>query len=295
MKSERRHELQHNALLDWLTETGETVKPHLSVILLGVVVALAAFFGYRWMSSQSANKEATAWDSVFLAMGHGDTAQLEQTIEDYPSTTAAEWAAVIAADLQLSSGCQDLFTTKATAGDQFQKAYEKYSDILRISRDPVIRERATYGLARTCEARAGTRQSKEDLEQARSEYEKVVTEWPKGAYAEASQARLNALSQASTLEFYDALAAWEPRPAVTPGGMDNLNIPFDQSGSGLNVGEKPKSYFGDIIDDSKEAPAESAPESDASSATESTDAPAMPEATGEAPAEKTDKAEGDSK
>ena len=281
MKSERRHELQHNALLDWLMQTGESIKPHVSAILLGIVVALVAFIGYRWMSTQSANKEATAWDSVFLAMGQGDTAALERTVEDFPSTTAAQWAAVVAADLQLSAGCQDLFTTKATAGDQFQKAYEKYSDILKIAREPVIRERATYGLARTCEARAGTRQSKEDLDQARAEYEKVVTQWPNGSYAKSAQARLNALSQTSTLEFYDALAAWEPRPAVTPGGMGDLNIPFNESGDGLKVGEKPESYFGDItdkIDDSVEPSAEDT----------STEAPAMPKATGDAPAEKTD-------
>jgi len=293
MKSERRHELQHNALLDWLTQTGETVKPHLTAILLGVVVALAAFLGYRWISTESANKEATAWDSVFMAMGQGDTARLDQTVEDYPSTTAAEWAAVVAADLQLSAGCQDLFTTKATAGDQFQKAYEKYTDVLRISREPVVRERATYGLARTCEARAGTRQSKEDLEQAREEYQKVVDQWPDGAYAKAAAARLNALSQPSTLEFYDALAAWEPRPAVTPGGMEGLNIPFNDSGKGLDVGEKPKDFFGDItdkIDDSMKAPVEDKTEGEGASESDSAEAPAMPAATGDAPVEKEGKA-----
>ena len=292
MKSERRHELQHNALLDWLAQTGESVKPHLNAILLGIIVALIAVIGYRWMSFQSSSKEAAAWDSVFLAAGRGDTAQLEQTVEDYPSTMAAEWAAVVAADLQLTSGCQDLFTTKATAGDQFQKAYEKYTDILRISRDSVIRERATYGLARTCEARAGTRQSKEDLDEARKNYEEIVTNWPNGAYAEAAQSRLNALSQPSTLQFYDALAAWQPRPAVTSGGAGDLNIPFDKSGEGLDVGKTPEKFFGDItdkIDESTKTPTEEAPKEGTESEAPSTDAPAMPEATGAAPAEKTEK------
>ena len=291
MKSERRHELQHNALLDWLMQTSETFKPHLSAVLLGVVIAAAAFLGYRWFSTQTASKEATAWDIVFVAMTQGDTAKLDQTVEDYPSTTAAQWAAVIAADLQLSAGCQDLFTTKATAGDQFQKAYDKYRDVLKISREPVIRERATYGLARTCEARAGTRQSKEDLEQARDYYQKLVDEWPEGAYTEAAQARLDALSQASTLEFYDALAKWEPRPAVTSGGVGDLNIPFDESGKGLNVGEKPKDFFGDItekIDESLEAPVEEENEVDSPGASDSTEAPAMPAATGDTPPEKED-------
>ncbi len=298
MKSERRHELQHNALLDWLMQKGESVKPHLNAILLGIVVALLAFVGYRWMSTQSADKAANAWDSVFMAMGQGDTAELDQTIDDYRGTVAAEWAAVVAADLQLSAGCQDLFTTKATAGDQFQKAMEKYTTILGYSKESVIRERATYGLARTYEAMAGTRQSKEDLDRARTEYEKVVSEWPDGAYTKAAGARLNALSQESTLEFYDALAAWEPRPAIAPGALDNLNIPFDQSGDGLDPGKQPESFFGDItdkIDDSTKAAAEGEPAADADAEPDSTEAPAMPEATGEAPAEKSDEAKEEAK
>jgi predicted negative regulator of RcsB-dependent stress response len=288
MKSERRHELQHNALLDWLMKTGETIKPQLNAILLGLVVVVLGVIGYRWMSAQSADKEATAWDSVFLAMGQGDTAQLDQAVEDYPRTTAAQWAAVVSGDLQLSAGCQDLFTTKATAADQFQKAQDKYKLVLENCREPVIRERATYGLARTYEAMAGTRQSQTDLDGAREKYQEVVDKWPNGAYAKAAQSRLNALSQTSTMEFYEALAAWEPRPAITsPEGLDGLNIPFDQSGGGLDVGEKPKSYFGDItdkIDETMEAPAEGEPAGDAAPAADSAEPPAMPEATGDKPA-----------
>jgi hypothetical protein len=134
---------------------------------------------------------------------------------------------------------------------------------------------------------AGTRQSKEDLDRAREQYKNVVEGWPKGAYVGAAQSRLNALAQTSTLEFYDALAAWEPRPAITaPTGLDNLNIPFDESGKSLEVGETPKDFFGDVKDkidgamkahSGIELPAESP---------EAVDAPAMPEATGEQPAEK---------
>jgi len=228
MKSERRHELQHNALLEWLTQTGQSVKPYLNVVLLVLVAVLLGLVGYKWMSTQSAGKEAKAWDSVFAAISKDDTAQLDQTIEDYPKTIAAQWAAIIAGDMQLASGCQDLFATKATAADQFQKAQDKYTFALEHASKSEIRERATYGLARTYEAMAGTRQSQADLERAKEEYQKIVENWPEGAFAKAAQARLDALSQASTLEFYDALAAWEPRSAITsPQGLDNLNIPFD--------------------------------------------------------------------
>ena len=292
MKSERRHELQHNALLDWLMQSGAKSKPYLNGILLALVVVLLGFVGYRWMSTTSAARQAAAWDSVFSSVGGGDIARLDQTVDDYPNTTAAHWAAVIAGDMRLAAGCQELFTTKATAADQFQKALEKYELVLDSSRDDVIRERATYGLARTYEAMAGTRQSQEDLDNAKREFKKIV-QWPNGAYVKAAQARLDALNQTSTKEFYDALAAWEPRPAITsPDGLDNLNIPFGNSGEGLNVGQPPKDLFAapsDKTDDSTQAPASGEPAEPAgqppAEAVPAEVSP-MPAATGDKPAEK---------
>ncbi len=296
MKSERRHELQHNALLDWLMQTGEKAKPYMNVILLGLVVVVVGFVGYRWMSATSANKEAAAWDSVFQAMNTNDTSQLDQTIEDHGNTAAAQWAAVIAGDIRLAAGCQELFTTKATAIDQFDKAREEYKGVLKDCQDSVVRERATYGLARTCEAMAGTRQSQQALDDAIEQYEEIVTKWPEGAYAKAAQARLNALSQPSTKEFYDALAVWEPRPAITsPAGMNGLNLPFGDSGEGLNVGEMPQSFFNDpspMTDGATDAPGEVEPAQGAgepSTEADPVEVPAMPAAASDQPAEEAEK------
>lgn len=293
MRSERRHELQHNVLLDWLTETGKSIKPHVNAILLGIMVVLVGIAAYKWMSMQSSSKEASAWNAVYAAMNQGDTAALDQAVEDYRNTAAAEWAAVVAADLQLNAGCQDLFTTKASAANEFEKARDKYTELLKDSRNEAIRERATFGLARTYEAMASTRQSEKVLDLAKTEYKKVVDTWPNGAYADAAQSRLNALGQTSTLEFYDALAAWEPRPAIkSPAGLEGLNIPFDESGKGLDVGEKPKDFFGDIkdkIDGATKTPGQDAPADGAATPAEtpqSTDVPAMPAATGDPPADK---------
>lgn len=254
-----------------------------------VVVGLIA---YKWTSAQSARKEAAAWDAAFSSMAQGDTAGLDQIAEDYSGTMAAQWAAVVAADLQLAAGCQDLFTTKATAADQFQKVQEKYTEVLKSSRVPAIRECATFGLARTYESMAGTRRSQEDLARATEEYAKVVKEWPNGAYAKLAQTRLSALEQTSTMQFYDALAAWEPRPPVSsPSSLDSLNIPFDESGKGLEVGEQPKELFGTSEGTAKppaEGEAAGQPETPAPKA-DSPEAPAMPAATGDKPAEKPEK------
>ncbi len=245
MRSERRHELHRNALADWLIRSWETIKPYLNVVLMGAIVAMLAFLGYTWVSGSSASKEANAWDAVFLAMGAGNTSELERTVEQYPKTTAADWAAVLAGDLHLQAGCEELFTTKATAADELQRALDKYKLVLANSRAPVVRERATYGLARTYEAMAGARQSQGDLDLATEHYENVAKEWPDGAYAAEAARRAAALKQLGTKKFYDAFAAWEPKPAFTsPEGMDKINVPFDDAS--LKEGEQPKDFFGDI-------------------------------------------------
>ena len=37
MKSERRHELQHNELADWLIKAGQQIKPYQNAMLAGAV------------------------------------------------------------------------------------------------------------------------------------------------------------------------------------------------------------------------------------------------------------------
>ncbi|MGI6419893.1 MAG: hypothetical protein ACOX1P_30015 [Thermoguttaceae bacterium] len=278
MRSERRHELHRNALADWLIQSWEKIKPYLNVVLMGAIVAMLAFLGYSWVSGSSASKEANAWDAVFLAMGAGNTSELERAVEQYPKTTAADWAAVLAGDLHLQAGCEELFTTKATAADELQRALDKYKLVLANSRAPVVRERATYGLARTYEAMAGARQSQGDLDLATEHYEKVAKEWPDGAYAAEAARRAAALKQLETRKFYDAFAAWEPKPAFTsPEGMDKINVPFDDAS--LKEGEQPKDFFGDIkealdkkIEGAKQAEAPESNASGGSAAPEAADA-----------------------
>ena len=50
MKSERRHELQHNELATWLIKSAEAIKPYQNIILAAVVVVLVGLLGYTlWL------------------------------------------------------------------------------------------------------------------------------------------------------------------------------------------------------------------------------------------------------
>ena len=50
MKSERRHELQHNVLADWLAKSAETIKPYQNMVFWAVAVGAGGSGGYAWWS-----------------------------------------------------------------------------------------------------------------------------------------------------------------------------------------------------------------------------------------------------
>jgi len=250
MKGERRHELQQNDLLVWVNNALEGVKPYATLITLLLLLAAVATAGWTFWDRQ-ANQEATyAWEELFGAMNSGDrAAQASAVAEQCPGSDVAEWATVVSADTYLDSGCQQLFRSKATAVLELDKAVNQYREVLQTSRTDVIRERASYGLARAYEALAGTRQSGKELDEATKFYQEVATVWPDGTYAEAAGRRLEDLQRPQTLQFYDKFAQFDPKPAYTEmpdtgvegpkfdlDSLDNMSLDglYDQLGPGLD-------------------------------------------------------------
>ena len=67
MKSERRHELQHNELAEWLANMAKTIQPYQNWSLTAVLVVLLVVAGYTVWSRKAAAETAQAWN----AMKHG--------------------------------------------------------------------------------------------------------------------------------------------------------------------------------------------------------------------------------
>jgi hypothetical protein len=223
MKSERRHELQHNALLEWLVETGQTVRPYGNAIMMAVAVVVILFAVWLWWSGQSAVDRDTAWGTLFAAQLSGDPSKVSDVADKYPGSPAGQWAAIAAGDMYLSNGCDQLFQNKATATDELNKAVESFKKV-QNSDNPLVCERATYGLARTYEALSGTRQA--ELDKAIEAYKKIVE--GKGVFANAAQQRLDDLDRSATKQFYDQFAKYDPKPAFTDeAGKPGDTLHFD--------------------------------------------------------------------
>ena len=216
MKSERRHELQHNELADWLQNAVDAMKPYTNVIiggLLGVAVLVAATTVWMRLSERTA---ANAWGAYGKAIGSNSVADLETVANNYASASAGQWAALAAADTHLLIGCNALFEDKVKAKLDLTRAVDGYLGITQRSSVPELRARATFGLARAYEAQG-------DLAKATAEYQKV-SEMPAGkAFAEAAKQRVKTLQDQPTREFYDQFAKFTPKPPEkTP-----PKLPFD--------------------------------------------------------------------
>ncbi len=159
MKSEERHRLQENVLAKSLKGVVEAITPYANAILAVILLVVVLFGVWKWWQTQSAHAAAGAWENLYAAVAANDTAALDRVVEQNQGAEVASWAAILAGDMHLTSGCQDLFTNKATAGQELRKAVDKYMKVRSESRTPALRERATYGLGRAYEALCGTRQS----------------------------------------------------------------------------------------------------------------------------------------
>ncbi len=218
MKSERRHELEHNQLADWLTQSIERLRPHARTIAwtaIGLLVVVLAVLSWsRW----SASVAKATWREFYAALD--DSEKLAAFAEKHSNDEAGQMAALILADRLASSAGFELFTNKTLAQDDNRKAMEWYAKVLSNPRKQIIEQRATLGLAQAKEI-AG------DLSEATKLYEQVRQRWPNSIFALQAQDRLRDLGKQSTKAMYDRLATYDPRPALTPSGSRPLLNPGD--------------------------------------------------------------------
>lgn len=224
MKSERRHELEKNALADWLGDSLEKVKPYQNAILAFVILVAATIGAYTLWTRQSQAKAEAGWDAFHAAWSptRMNVTAFDRIAEQRPNTQLGLWSAVIAADLHLDVGCNLLFTDKAGANQELRLAVDHYVAIRERTRHPMLLQRATYGLARAWEAQG-------DLQQAIEHYEDVARTWPDGVFASEAERRAEDLKRPTTKEWYDRFAKFDPKPAYadepgTPGERPAFDV-----------------------------------------------------------------------
>ncbi len=222
MKTERRHELQANQLAEFLTDVGEKTKPYATMILGLALAALVIVCVYLYLSKSAAAEEGLSWEQAMQAASAGDKEGLRSIVATYPNKPAAMWSQLILADRELNDGVDRLFTQKSAGRDLIRTAAEDYQNVAERAVQPMLIEHALYGLGRSEE-------SLDQLSKAREAYERLVKDYPSGAYADRARRRIEELDRDSTKEWYDWFAKTEPTPDLGKG----ISNPFDEKRSSL--------------------------------------------------------------
>ena len=69
MKSERRHELQHNDLAEWILKTYERILPYRNTILGVGLLVVVLLVGMSFWHSQDVAQAGEAWNSLGYPVG----------------------------------------------------------------------------------------------------------------------------------------------------------------------------------------------------------------------------------
>ncbi|MGL4513529.1 MAG: hypothetical protein ACRCT8_10595 [Lacipirellulaceae bacterium] len=181
MDSEHRHELQENALANWLTEAFDRVQPMLPAIGVGAVVAVAGVIGWNSYSSTQESTVAERWRSYTLAM-EGSTPSLDalrDASNEHPGTPVADWADITWADGRMFFAADQFLRNRPladTAIDESVAVYERLVD----AKDAGIAARASYGVARAFDMRG-------EIDKAIEQYGRVTGSFGKLAAARAEE------------------------------------------------------------------------------------------------------------
>ncbi len=222
MKTDRRHELQKNELADSLGHWIESVRPYNRMIAGAMIAAAVLLFGYAYVSAKSTQKLANGWTAYLQAFNTGDRDKLTTTAEKYPGTPVASWSNLIVADMRLNEGSNQILKNKSDARESLRRAAEGYQDVYDHAREPLVLQRALFGLARAHEGLG-------ELDESKAAYEKLLKRWPDGPLKEVAAKRVAALGETSTKQFYDWLAKYEPKSLDKEPGTPGLKSEFNSS------------------------------------------------------------------
>lgn len=210
MNTERRHELETNALADGITTWSEKARPYTSA-LLGLIAALLGLFivASLWNSYQE-RRNREAWQELEFGLLEGDiesrNLRLIADREDLQGTPMTEWAYMSWADRQLLRASQLYLSNRDDAKKRLTEIEAIYSQYADNASSPELKNRARLGLARVSEMQG-------ELTDAITQYELVD-----GALAAVAEERIKALKAKPAKETIEWLATVELPKRTPPTG-----------------------------------------------------------------------------
>jgi hypothetical protein len=166
MNTERRHELENNALAQGITTWSDKLRPYVSLILAVIAGLLVLFIITSFWNKYQAERNAAAWHELELTLFEGGEARGLQRLansEEYQGTEMQEWAYMAWADRQLRLAAYLYLRDREEAKKKLTSVegiYEQFADNASTSE---LKNRARLGLGRVSEMQG-------DLAEAKTQY-----------------------------------------------------------------------------------------------------------------------------
>lgn len=225
--NQKKQQLQHNELADWLELKIEELKPHLPIIAGGILIVVLAVFGAFFWLSQENKAVSAAWiaysNAADEARYNDSTDSLKDASNDFPGTTAAMWSLQMLADVKLKNGLTSLYEKRDEGQGDIEEALTRYSEVVDGTPEgSMLHNHAVLGQAIAYEALG-------KMPEALSGYKTLVDGSPKseageptspiGKLAQKYHDRLNSFKDERASDFYTSFIAYTPSvmPPTTPG------------------------------------------------------------------------------
>jgi hypothetical protein len=205
MKSERRHQLEQNELADRLGSGIAATQSYLPMILGGLGVLVVGAIAWGIYSSSSEKKTAVAWTEFYFNLASGDAESYVDLAQEFPASSAAGWARLVAGDNFLQRGIESLYRNKAEGVALIEQAIDAFEEVEQDSTTTELRTKALLGLAQANESLG-------KLEEAANFYQQVAKSTTHSGILREANERLSFLASESGKEFYAWFGKLDPKP-----------------------------------------------------------------------------------
>ena len=216
MKSEHRHQLQTNILADQAGKAIVQAKPYTAMTLGAIAVVAVVGVGLAIWHNSYQRSNSNAWTDYFFANGRAD--DLIAVYEDFPGSTAADWARQAEADSRMEEALDLAYRDRKTADEIFERARKGYEAVANSTSQPLLKARATFGLAQVHESLG-------DSEKAISTYKLLKQmESVSPAFASEVDRRIDWLQSSDAKSYFAWYKDFTPTPSAPLNipGLDNL-------------------------------------------------------------------------
>ena len=251
--------LQKTELGRMVQSTGSVLEQNATTIVAVVCTILVVAAGGIWWARQSTETSSAAWALLESAESVDDFGSIS---EKFANEIPGQWAKLRESEAHQKSGTDVMFTDRELALADFKRAREGFEKLVAAAGiDPIIRERALWGMARCLEVTSDA-----DTAKASDAYQRLVADFPETIYKPFAEERIASLKTGGTKEFYAWFSKQNPKPAdIRPKDGASKN-PHDLF--------LPPAAAGEIDDKSKDADAKPGDEAGAAkSDAAKTDAP----------------------